>query len=173
MATIEQLVPIILKCEGGESNHPSDKGGLTYKGITYTTYVYYRKMKGLPKPSANDLKHISNQEWMDVLRVLYWNRWKADSIGNQSIANLLVDWVWTSGDLGVKYPQQVLGVVADGFVGLQTLTAVNEYTNQADLFNKLWIRRKQHFESIVERDSSQTVFLKGWINRLNDFKFEE
>ena len=73
---------------------------------------------------------------------------------------------------GITYPQQVLGVVVDGIVGSRTLTAVNEYPDQKELFQKLWDRRKQHFENIVQRDPSQKVFLKGWMNRLNDYKFE-
>lgn len=172
MAKIELLVHKILKWEGGFVNHPNDKGGATNKGITIDTYTYYRKFKGLRKPSVNDLKNISNAEWMDVLKNLYWDKWKADHIYNQSIANFLVDWVWASGVYGIKYPQEVLGVIADGIVGNKTLSAVNNYPNQSELFQKLWDRRKQHFESIVQRDPSQKVFLKGWMNRLNDYKFE-
>jgi len=172
MAKIELLVPKTLKWEGGFVNHLNDKGGATNKGITIGTFTHYRKLKGLPQPSVNDLKNISNEEWMDVLKTLYWDRWKADKINNQSIANFLVDWVWASGVYGIKYPQQVLGVVSDGIVGIRTLTAINEYPNQRELFQKLWDRRKQHFESIVQRDPSQKVFLKGWMNRLNDYKFE-
>lgn len=172
MAKIELLVPKILKWEGGFVNHPNDKGGATNKGITIGTFSYYRRLKGLPQPSVEDLKDISNEEWKNILKTLYWDRWKADQINNQSIANLLVDWVWASGVYGIKYPQQVLGVVVDGIVGNRTLTAVNEYPDQKGLFQKLWDRRKQHFENIVQRDPSQKVFLNGWMNRLNDYKFE-
>lgn len=172
MSKIELLIPIILKWEGGFVNHPNDKGGATNKGITIGTFKYYRIMKDLPSPSVNDLKNISDEEWMDVLKTQYWNKWKADQINNQSIANLLVDWVWGSGVYGIKYPQQVLGVAADGIVGTKTLSAINDYPNQEELFQKLWNRRKQHFEDIAKRDLSQKVFLKGWINRLNDFKYE-
>lgn len=173
MAKIELLVPRILKWEGGFVNHPNDKGGATNKGITIGTFTHYRKQKGLPAPSVDDLKNISNEEWMAILKTLYWDKWQADSINNQAIANLLVDWVWASGAWGIKYPQQVLGVAADGIVGKQTLAAVNNYPDQEELFQKFWDRRKQHFESIVQRDASQSVFLKGWMNRLNDYKYFE
>jgi len=173
MAKVELLVPKILKWEGGFVNHPNDKGGATNKGITISTYTYYRKLKRLPAPSVNDLKNLSNDEWMDILKTLYWDKWKADEIHNQSIANLLVDWTWGSGAYGIKYPQQVLGVVADSIVGKKTLAAVNDYPNQEELFKKLWNRRKKHFEDIANRDPSQKVFLKGWMNRLNDYRYEE
>lgn len=173
MAKVDFLVPKILKWEGGFVNHPNDRGGATNKGITIGSYTYYRKLKGLPQPTVNDLKNISDEEWMDILKTLYWDKWKADQINNQSIANLLVDWVWGSGGYGIKYPQQILCVVADGIVGNKTLSAVNNYPSQRELFQKLWDRRMQHFESIAQRDSSQKIFLKGWMNRLNDYKFEE
>lgn len=173
MAKVELLVPKILKWEGGYVNHPNDKGGATNKGITIGTYTYYRKLKGLPKPTVNDLKNITEKEWMNILKTLYWDKWKADQIHNQSIANLLVDWVWGSGGYGIKYPQQVLGVSSDGIVGKKTLSAVNDYPDQRELFQKLWNRRKSHFESIAKRDPTQKVFLRGWLNRLNDFKYED
>lgn len=172
MAKIELLVPKLLKWEGGFANHKNDRGKETYKGVTIGTYRYYRILKGLPQPSVNDLQNISDKEWMDILRTLYWNKWKADHINNQSIANFLVDWVWASGVYGIKYPQEVLGVTIDGVVGQKTLDAVNKYPDQKELFQKLWDRRKQHFESIVQRDPSQKVFFNGWMNRINDYKFE-
>lgn len=172
MAKISLLAYKIIKWEGGFVNHPNDKGGATNIGITIDTFRYYRQCRKLPNPTIEDLKNISFEEWVDILKTLYWDRWQADNINNQSIANLLVDWVWGSGVYGIKYPQQVLHVVVDGIVGVNTLTAINSYTNQEELFQKLWDRRKQHFESIVQRDPSQKVFLKGWMNRLNDYKFE-
>jgi lysozyme family protein len=103
---------------------------------------------------------------------MFWDKWKADSIISQSIAELLVDWAWGSGIYGIKYPQQVLGVKVDGIVGAKTLAAINNYPDQEELFNKLWQRRKKHFEDIA-KSPSKKKFLKGWLNRLNDFKWHD
>lgn len=171
MANYKELVPKVLKWEGGWSDDPADKGGATMKGVTLATYVAYRAKKGLSVPSKQDLKNISQNEWNDIFKNLYWDRWKADTINNQSIANLIVDWVWTSGIYGIKFPQQVLGVTADGIVGPKTISAINNYPNQKELFDKLWDRRKQHFTAIANSRPGNKKFLKGWLNRLNDFKF--
>lgn len=173
MANINKLIPHILKWEGGWSNNPSDKGGPTMKGITLAVYAAYCGKKGKPNPTQKDLKQISKYEWEDILKSMYWDRWKADNINNQSIANLLVDWLWTSGQWGIKYPQQVLGVIVDGQVGAKTLAAINNYPDQKELWQKLWNRRKKHFESIANNNPNQKKFLKGWLNRLNDMKWEE
>lgn len=167
MASYKILKPTVLKWEGGWANDPHDSGGCTMKGITIATFrKYYGKTK-----TCNDLRKLTDNQWDTIFIQGYWNRWSADKIKSQSIANLLVDWVWTSGVYGIKYPQQVLGVVADGLVGPKTIAAINNYPNQKELFEKLWNRRKKHFEAIVKNNPTQQKFLKGWLRRLSDFKW--
>lgn len=172
MADIRKLVPLILKWEGGFVNDPDDLGGATNKGVTLTTYTRYRKDKGLSLPSVGDLKNISNDEWMAILKLYYWDRWKADNIKHQAIANLLVDWVWASGIHGIKRPQRILGVVDDGIVGAITLHALNS-ANQRTLFNKLKADRIAYIEEICLKRPANGKFKRGWLNRLNDFTYTE
>lgn len=189
MADIEKLVPHILKWEAGAvspgatnrqlfaiaqtkgwSDKKSDRGGKTMCGVTIATYATFRKKKGLRPPTGEDLRNITYSEWIEILRTMYWDKWQADKIENQSIANLLVDWVWGSGVWGIKLPQRVLCVNDDGIVGPKTLAAVN-LNNASTVFAALWRRRKAHFESIAKKPG-QSVNLKGWLNRLNDLKFK-
>ena len=141
------------------------------KGVTIEVYKAYCRSKGWPTPTLKQLKEITMAEWVDILKTNYWDRWKADEIKNQSIAELLVDWVWTSGKYGIIFPQRVLGVKDDGIVGPITLKTLNDYPNQKELFQKLWDRRKQHFTAIAKANPATSKFLKGWLNRLNDFKY--
>ena len=169
MANHLLLIPKILKWEGGYVNHPNDKGGATNKGVTLSTF---RKYFGKTK-TVNDLKNITNEQWQYIFKNGFWDRWKADEIKTQSIAELLVDWLYCSGVYGIKYPQQVLGITVDGIVGPKTLSAINNYSDQEELFNRLWNRRKKHYEDICKKNPSQKVFLRGWLNRLNSFKYSD
>jgi lysozyme family protein len=72
---------------------------------------------------------------------------------------------------GINVPQRVLGVKDDGSVGPQTVKATTHYPNKKELFDKLWNSRKKHFQDIAKNGKDK--FLKGWLNRLNDFKYEE
>lgn len=171
MANHKLLVPFIQKWEGGFANDPDDKGGATMAGVTIGTYTEYRRKKGLPAPSVDDLKKITETEWMDIFKTLYWDRWKADQILSQSVADILVDWVWGSGVWGIKIPQRILGVTQDGVVGPKTLAALSSW-NSRQLFNDIKAARVKYIDDICKNTPTNEKFRRGWMNRLNDIKFE-
>jgi lysozyme family protein len=167
MANIDLLVPKILHWEGGFVNNPFDKGGATNMGVTLAAWQHL----GHPTATEEDIKNLTQDDFKIVLRQ-YWNQWQSDRINNQSIAEILVDWVWGSGIWGIKIPQQILGVVADGQVGNKTIDALN-LANQSDFYNKIVEARKSFLNQIVEHNPTQKIFLQGWMNRLNDYQFDE
>lgn len=172
MANIDIFIPKLIKHEGGYVNHPLDKGGATKYGVTLNTW----KAVGYDKDNngiidSDDIKLLTVDDFKFVA-TKYWNLWKADEIVNQSVAELLVDWVYTSGKWGIIIPQRLLKVTADGIVGPKTLNALNRL-NQRQVFEELFRERKMFFESIVKNNPGQKVFLKGWLNRLNTFKYND
>lgn len=169
MANYKELIPFILRWEGGFSNRKSDRGGATNKGITLATY---RSVFGQNK-SVDDLKKLTDAEWMTIFKKLFWDKCKADSIQDQSIANLLVDWAWNSGaTTPIKKLQGILGVTADGIIGKQTLNAVNT-KSPLPIFGALKQARISFYNAIVKSNPSQKVFLKGWLNRVNHIVYGE
>lgn len=172
MAKIDILSPFILSFEGGFVNDKDDAGGATNKGVTIATW----KKQGYDKDDdgdidVEDLKLISDEDAVNViLRPHYWNRWKADQIKSQSLANILVDWVWGSGVNGIKIPQRMLGVSADGIVGPITIQALNAQ-NPEKFFRLIKERRGKFFSDIVKNNPKQKKFLKGWNRRLDNIRF--
>lgn len=167
MADIKKLAPKILRWEGGYVNDPLDRGSCTNMGVTIGAY---RQLVNATA-TCKEVSAMSNQDFEKVLKI-YWNKWKANDIKNQSVANILVDWVWGSGIWGIKIPQRVLGVKEDGIVGVQTLNALNS-VNQEVFFKRIVEERKTFLHNIVIRDPSQKRFINGWLNRLNDFSSYE
>ena len=193
MAKMENMVPFIIRWETGvvlkmgESNEalfrrakasksgfvcdPVDRGGATCIGVTLGTFQTYMAKKGIKNVSTTDLKNIEFKDWLAILKKMYWDCWHADNINNQSVAEVLVDWVWASGKWGVVIPQRMLGVTDDGIVGVMTLDALNK-KDPKEFFDSLIMERIAFVEGIVKRTPSQEKFLKGWKNRIYDLKFE-
>ena len=188
MASIDKLIPFILKWEGGFVNDPTDRGGATNKGVTIATYEAYCRQKGLPRPTVEQLKNIPDAHWRDIIKTMFWDKWHADEIHSQKVANILVDWVWLSGVHGIKKPQALLGVKADGIVGNKTLSAVN-FADPEELFAALYMERVKFINAIVAHSvaayekkigrkatekellkHTQKRFAKGWLNRLAEIK---
>ena len=159
MVNVYKLAPWILKWEGGFVNDPADLGGATNMGVTIGTW----KSCGYDKDGdgdidVDDLRLLTREDVVNrVLKPHYWDRWKADEIRTQAIANLLVDWVYNSGEPGIKIPQRILGVKDDGIVGPVTIRAVND-TDPQKLFSEILNARKRYYNDLVYRSHLRRNF---------------
>ena len=168
MANFNILWPYILAWEGGYVDDPSDSGGATNKGVTIATWKLYGYDKDEDNDiDKNDVKLITEYDAIYVvLKPLYWDRARADEIEDQSVANIIVDWMWLSGVGKIKKVQELLGVKADGAVGSMTLNAINS-ADSKKLFGKIWNARKTFYDNLVAKRPKDKKFYKGWMNRLN------
>jgi len=173
MADINKFIPRLFKWEGRYVEDPADLGSPTNMGVTLKTWL----MAGYDKDNngvidKEDLKMIKKKDVIEkVLKPYYWDRWQADRIRNQSLAELLVDWVWCSGTPGIKIPQSILGVKTDGIVGEETLSALNNNPNPEELFNRIKSERIAYIERICKARPANKRFKKGWLNRIACFRF--
>src|SRR6185369_11351006 len=153
MATISLFIDKLLTWEGGEkyTNDPQDPDGPTKYGITLATW----KIKGShPNKDndrdidADDIKLLTKQDFLEVLKKNFWDHCKADLIKNQSIAEYIVDWTYNAGNVAAKAVQRILGLVEDGQIGPKTIEAINSH-DQKELHDRLVNARVTFYENLI------------------------
>ena len=167
MASAAELVPMIKKWEGGFVNDPDDPGGATNQGVTIKVFQSY-----YPGSTVEDLKKITNEQWTRIFKTGYWDPCKADSINNQSIANILVDWAYNSGrGTAIKQTKKALGITPLNTKCDNSFIEFLNSTNSYDTFNTIKKARIKFVEDIVVRRPKSKKFLKGWKIRINSYKY--
>lgn len=168
MAKFEHFACRLYDIEGGFVNNKADRGGPTNRGVTLETFKSF-----YGHGTIEDIRELTFAQFSEIAKKLYWDRWRADEINNQSVAEFLVDWVYNSGVWGIKIPQRILKVKEDGLVGNNTINVLNtqEKADGALLFCNLQHSREMFYRDITRKSQSQLQFLKGWINRNNSFKY--
>lgn len=173
MADFNLVVPFIHEKEGGFVNDPHDAGGATNMGVTLETFTHYCQSKGLPRPSVQQLRNLSEVQWQDIMRTRYWDVIQGDRISSQSVALALMDWAVHSGPrTPIKKVQAILGVKADGIVGPVTLSAINSYS-PLPLFGQIQLARRKFLGSLVVSRPANSKFLEGWLNRVASIRFSD
>lgn len=167
MANYKLLIPFILRWEGGYTDDPDDLGGPTNRGITLKTL---RTAYG-NKATTADLRRMTDTQWQHIFKTYYWDRWQADRIHDQAIANILVDWTWASGVHAIRIPQRMLGVTPDGIVGSRTLNALNSHPDPQSLFNDIKASRVAFVTRICRSRPQNKKFRQGWLNRINALEY--
>ena len=159
----DKIFEYILMVEGGYSNDKADKGGKTKYGIIEVEarkYGYKGDMKDLTKDIAED-----------IYKNKYYLSNNLDKIKDKRVALSIADWTINSGNWGTKKAQQAVNIlkgdilVVDGILGEKSIQAINSINPEIFLTQYHELQRK-FYQAIVAHNSSQKVFLKGWLNRV-------
>lgn len=160
---------ILFGNEGGVSNDPDDRGGLTNMGVTQVTYNSWRQSKGLP---IRPVTQGTVAEFTQLYEEMYWNTCGAPSLP-APLDLCVFDTSVNSGPArSVMILQEALGfndANVDGRFGPMTGTAVQE-CDPVSLAGDYCDGREEYFKDIVRANPSQKKFYAGWINRLNHIR---
>ncbi len=167
LTAFERAMAFTRRWEGGYTNDPDDPGGATNFGVTQGTYDAYRTRMGLP---AAPVLNIEYNEIADIYRE-YWQAAHCDQVGDD-VALVLFDSAFNLGPVqAVKLLQIAAGVEADGKFGPLTYDAVNE-TGPRELSLTVIEKREQFYRDLVARKPERSKFLRGWLNRTEDLRFQ-
>lgn len=162
-----KCLKVVLRNEGGFSNHPSDPGKATMRGITQVVYDAYRIKQGQPLQGVG---LISDDEVNDIYFHEYWVPMELGTITNDDLVLNVYDMGVNSGiRMAIKILQRLVGEIDDGFMGDKTLRGVREFNG--DIAEEYKKRRKLFYITLAQSKPALQVFLKGWIARVDKCKF--
>jgi hypothetical protein len=145
--------------EGGYSNHKNDRGGKTKYGITQAVAKNY------------GIEDLTIEQAKEIYYKKYYLKNKLDKVDNVKIALSIFDFVVNSGLYGIRKAQQALKelgykITIDGVIGEQTLKYLN-LVNENKFLAKYHELQIKFYNTLANSKTSQKVFLKGWLNRVN------
>ena len=175
----ERSIAFSLKWEGGlnfyiqngkpviKGNAKADLGGATAYGITWNTLRAAFKKGIVPH---DDICRLTLDEAKLIYKANYWDKynwgaieWPAClccldcSINHGGFASILQR---AANSLGQS-------LVVDSKFGAKTFAGLKA-CNPYELSEKIHAQRKIYYQKIVAKNSSQSVFLKGWLRRNDD-----
>lgn len=158
---------VVLEHEGGLANHPADRGGLTYCGITAMTWARAQRAGAAPK--GRPLVAATATDIMRVYELLYWVPSHAPKLPPPLDLLTFDAWVNHRPGVAAEFLQAAVGVPMDGIIGPVTLRAAAEVNPRAAAAAYFRARRA-FYARLIAADPSQKVFRKGWENRMRSLE---
>jgi lysozyme family protein len=154
---------IVLKHEGGVSNHSKDPGGFTNLGVTQRVW---EEWVGHPV-TEKDMRELTPAIVAPMYEMRYWRTSYCEKLPRG--LDLLVFSMAVNAGAGrsVKLLQDAIGVVADGVIGPNTMAKINE-ANVEVLIDKFSEARTAYYKGL----KLFPVFGRGWLNRTDKERLE-
>ena len=187
MANFDAALKRVLAYEVRYSNHPADRGGETYCGITRrfeAEWVGWERLEAMrnqpdfPECLARDLVLMGDVR--EIYRAKYWLPIVGEGILDQEIAEEVFEAGVNVGVAqAVKWLQRALNalnrnlvlwpdLIEDGLIGGNTLMAIRRAvtSGRAGAVVKLQnAQQAMYYLEIMRRDPGQEVFALGWLSR--------
>ena len=187
MADYKKIVPFIKKWEGGMSNDKSDTashrgtmpgtykgqtGWHTNKGVTWQTFSSLGNKLGYSVTSDNFIS-MPDSIWGKIFKGGYWDAWGLDNSSSQMVADYIVEFAWGFGVGGSRkhlknFLKNKHGITANTNKDILTELNILAKKDEKILFAELVQFKKDMFVSL-----DQPRFIKGWLNRTNEFATHE
>ena len=158
-ANYDKCLETILHHEGGYVNHPKDPGGETNLGVTKRVYLEYGGTK--------DMKDLTVEDVAPIYKKGYWDKMKGDDLPN-GLDLCVFDFGVNAGPgRAAKYLQTMIGTVADGGIGPNTLAKLKEYVDEHGLAKSI-DNYQEARQAYYEKLSTFATFGRGWTRRVDE-----
>jgi len=155
----DKCLETILHHEGGYVNHPEDPGGETNLGVTKRVYQEWGGTK--------DMKDLTFDDVAPIYKKNYWDKMKCDDLPS-GLDLCVFDFGVNAGPgRAAKYLQTLIGTVADGGIGPNTLAKLKEYTDKTGVKETITNYQNER-QDYYEKLSTFKTFGRGWTRRVEE-----
>lgn len=159
---------LVLVAEGGYSNHPNDRGGVTLEGVIQRVYDADRDMRGLPRrPLTRAMQ--GTPEWIaerdNIYRRLYWEPCAGPALPRGVDFSVFTMCVNAGIVRGWSMLMKVLGLVTDRpWSPLHEILPMIKTIGVRKVIHAYGEERRR-FYSVLATRPGQDVFRNGWLSR--------
>jgi lysozyme family protein len=166
-ALLDQVLDRIFGVEGGLSNHPSDRGGLTKYGLTRP---FLEDTTGR-KWSDDDIRDLTSARARSITKLWAQMR-RLDQLPEDFLlAWIVIDFAFHAGHRrAIRAVQQAIGVHVDGIAGSETQGAWHLLSpaSRKRVVGDVLYARLDHHGRDVKANREQGDFVHGWLLRVGE-----
>lgn len=163
MAGFDESLALILRHEGGFSDHPRDPGGITMMGVTKRTW---QEWTGKPATKA-DMRALTVAKVAPLYKARYWNLVRGDDLP-PALALCVFDHAVNAGPgRAARMLQSLVNASVDGQIGPATLRAVQALAaakGLPELIRRYQNARRDYYRSL----GTFATFGRGWLRRCDE-----
>lgn len=155
----DKCLQAILHHEGGYVNHPKDPGGETNLGVTKRVYEEWGGTK--------DMKELTFEDVAPIYKKNYWHKVQGDLLPG-GLDLCVFDFGVNAGPgRAAKYLQTQIGTIADGGIGPNTLSKLDEYMQTVDIQTAIKKYQDVRLDYYKQLKTFET-FGRGWTRRVEE-----
>uniref|UniRef100_A0A6M3K6F3 Putative glycoside hydrolase n=1 Tax=viral metagenome TaxID=1070528 RepID=A0A6M3K6F3_9ZZZZ len=177
MADFVKAHNLVMIHEGGYQANEADSGNYACGQLVGTKYGIsaptLQTWTGRC-PSPDEMKNLSKETARLIYKERFWDKLGLDYVENQSVAEIIYDCYvnqtgYTLGILRMALEKQGFFIYPVIPFDHDTIISINN-ADQKQLFDDIKEGRRQKYLYQASKPS-QSVFLEGWLKRLNKFEF--
>ena len=148
---------LVLKSEGGFSNHPADPGQMTMLGVTKKVWEAWVKRD----VDEAEMRALTPEMVGPLYKAQYWDACHCSDL-QRGVDYAVFDAAVNMGSSrAAKLLQTALGVTADGSIGRATIAAATA-ADPVELLEAFSVGKEAFYQSLP----TFATFGKGWLNRV-------
>lgn len=182
MADFIKALPRVFKFEGGFQNYPNDSANYCNNNLIGTNMgisaIAYKTAYGVC-PTVEQMKSLTRSQAEQIYKKNYWDKINGDKIKNQSVAELMFQFIIGSGASQISILKDIANkvngkniIVSDDSVITNEEAQLINLLNQENYHSELKLWREKFLRGLAANNPDKYgMFLNGWLRRLASYNY--